>query len=228
MKKRALIGLIYLAVGVVAVGIFSLSYWIKKGQQKEFYYKPVSQVPSIYFKIQNDLVAHNQHGEEVKISQLKGKVWLFTQFFISCPQCLDRNLQDLKKIYNHFKDNPHFQIVSLSLNPKEDTVPKLQEYIKKYLQVDDSQWWMLTGNEEKLRQYAEKELKLFKIKERTDQNEIQAKGKFAHDLGLVIFDENWQMRAKYNLHRAKHQGKEAYQQARKSLYRDIEYLLKNR
>ena len=41
--------------------------------------------------IDKDLSATNQAGEKVKLSDLRGKVWVVAEFFAVCPHCAVRN-----------------------------------------------------------------------------------------------------------------------------------------
>ena len=89
------------------------------------------QVEQEWYPIEKDLVATNQAGEKVKLSDLRGKVWVVAEFFAVCPHCAVRNGTELRAIYDKFKDHPDFHIVCISVDPKEDNIEKLKDYAKK-------------------------------------------------------------------------------------------------
>ena len=43
--------------------------------------------------LKEDFTATNQDGETVNLQSLKGKVWVFAQFYGSCPECNKINLE---------------------------------------------------------------------------------------------------------------------------------------
>ena len=98
--------------------------------------------------IGRDFTAVNQAGETVRLSQLKGKVWLVAEFFAVCPHCAMRNGAELRAIYDEFKNHPDFQIVCISVDPQTDTVQKLKDYASA-LGADTSDRWFLNGGDEK-------------------------------------------------------------------------------
>ena len=174
--------------------------------------------------LEKDLKAINQEGKEVSLHELKGKVWLFSQFFIRCPQCATRNVDDLKLFMDEFKSDPDFHMVNMSLNPQYDTVEKIAEYANLY-GASSSRWWFLTGDEDTLREYVSSEMQFLDVKERTDEKEISEKGLFAHDLSIALFDKDLNMRAKIDLNFAKGQNEKYYQELVKQLKIKIADLL---
>jgi hypothetical protein len=62
---------------------------------------PAKKPPTDWFAIATDLTAINQDGKtQVKLSDLKGKVWIAAEFFAVCPHCAVRNGEELKKIHD--------------------------------------------------------------------------------------------------------------------------------
>jgi cytochrome oxidase Cu insertion factor (SCO1/SenC/PrrC family) len=110
-----------------------------------------------------------------------------------------RNGTELRALYDAFKDHPDFHIVCVSVDPKEDKVEKLNDYAKA-LGADVKNWWFLNaGDEAVTHQYLEKTLKFFGIRERSDPAEIEASGRFQHDMGLMLVDRDFTVIGKWPL-----------------------------
>ena len=152
-----------------------------------------------WFAIEKDLEAVNQLGEAVRLSDLKGKVWLVAEFFAVCPHCAVRNGSELRMLYDEFKDHPDFHMVCISVDPVEDQPEKLKDYATA-LGADAADWWFLNAGDEKATHaYLENELKFFGIRERTDPLDIEANGRFAHDLGILLVDREFKVIGKWPL-----------------------------
>jgi len=152
-----------------------------------------------WFPIEKDLAATNQAGQEVKLSDLRGKVWVVAEFFAVCPHCAVRNGAELRAIYDEFKQHPDFQMVCISVDPVTDDVEKLNSY-SEALSADVSNWWFLNaGDEEKTHAYLENTMKFFGIRERTDPADVEANGRFQHDMGLILVDREFNVIGKWPL-----------------------------
>jgi protein SCO1 len=161
-----------------------------------------------WYVIEKDLVAKNQAGDEVRLSDLRGKVWVVAEFFAVCPHCAARNGAELRALYERFKDEPDFHIVCVTVDPVEDDVEKLKTYAEA-LGADVSRWWFLNAGEEKVtHEYMEKNLKFFGIRERSDAADIKANGRFQHDMGLMLVNKEFQVVGKWPLYDAKSEDAE--------------------
>jgi cytochrome oxidase Cu insertion factor (SCO1/SenC/PrrC family) len=155
--------------------------------------------------LEEDLVATNQEGEEVRFSELNDKVWIVAEFFADCPMCAARNGDHLMKFYERFRDNPDFHIVCVSVDPEKDDPEMLQKYAEA-LGAETENWWFLTGDREKLHGYMEEEMKFLPISERQNELEIESKGRFSHDMGLAVIGKDMKMLEKKDLFFARSQG----------------------
>ena len=90
----------------------------------------------------------NQDGEMISNQDLIGYNYIVNFFFTSCPTiCPTTTLNILelqKKIHNYGINN--FKIISISVDPNNDTPNKLQEYAVS-MNLDLSNWELLTGLE---------------------------------------------------------------------------------
>jgi protein SCO1/2 len=135
----------------------------------------------------------------VKLSDLRGKVWVVAEFFAVCPHCAVRNGKELREIYEAFGDHPDFQIVCISVDPQQDDVEKLKDYAEA-LGADSKNWWFLNaGDEKSTHEYLEQTLKFLGVRERTDPAQIEANGRFEHDMGILAVNRDFSTFGKWDL-----------------------------
>lgn len=203
-KKKTLI-IFYSIVALICAAILAVVNLLivpslrAKGAETEAFVKIRADKEESWFPIGKDLSATNQAGERVKLSDLRGKVWVVAEFFAVCPHCAVRNGEELRKIYDEFKDDPDFQMVCISVDPTQDDVKRLADY-SQALGADVEDWWFLNaGDEKETHDYLENTLKFFGIRERSDPAEIEASGRFSHDLGLILVDRGFNVIGKWPL-----------------------------
>jgi len=203
MKRNTTIGLFYTGVAIICISIVSIALWLGKGLNKPY------QAPLVvntgkdtamqWFEITKDLAAVNQDNQPVKLSNLRGKVWVVAEFFAICPKCAIRNGQELREIYDEFKGDPDFHLTCVSVDPENDQCEKLSDYAKA-LGAETKNWWFLNaGDAKSTHEYLEKELKFFGVRERSDPVDIEANGKYAHDLGFILVDRDFKVIGKWPL-----------------------------
>ena len=208
MSDKAKIILIYVVVVLVSAGVIGTSMWIR-GNRKAAFQSVGVERPEVLMTLEEDLTATNQEGKQVSLSALKGKVWIGTEFFASCPQCAKRNYNDLLKLYAEFKDDPNFHMVCITVDPDTDGVEELQAYAEA-LEVDTANWWFLTGPKEEIHGYLRHQMKFMDIRERVDPDAIALEGRFAHDLGIEVFRPGWELVDKADLAWAAQEGEEVH------------------
>jgi protein SCO1/2 len=205
MTKTKTLIILYTCVALICAGILSVVNFIilprieaKKPKPADFM-NVVQEKPEKWHSIEKDLVATNQAGEKVKLSDLRGKVWVVAEFFAVCPHCAVRNGTELRAIYDKFKDHPDFHIVCISVDPTQDDVEKLKSY-SGALNADVSNWWFLNAGDEKAtHEYLEKTMKFFAVRERANPLDIESNGRFEHDLGIMLVDRDFTVIGKWAL-----------------------------
>ena len=205
MTKTTTLTLFYAGVALVCAAILALVNFLIlpglkiKGAETIDFANVGRQRQEAWFPIGKDLVATNQAGETVKLSDLRGKVWVVAEFFAVCPHCAVRNGKELREIYDAFKDRPDFHIVCISVDPQQDDVEKLKDYAEA-LGADSKNWWFLNAGDEKAtHEYLEKTLKFLGVRERTDPAQIEANGRFEHDMGLLAVSRDFSTFGKWDL-----------------------------
>jgi len=214
MTDKGKIALIYISVALISALILAATLYIRSSQIKPELVTP--EVTSL-FTLEKDLTLTNQDGTEIHISDLKGKVWAFAQFYATCPMCAKRNGQGLKDLYQTFKDQPDFSLVCITVNPEEDTPEKMKSYAES-LGADSSNWLFLTGDPEKLKDYMLNEMKYDPIQKREDPEEAVTKGALAHNMSIAVFDRNLSMLGRRDLFHARQQGEAVYKETEKALH----------
>lgn len=127
-----------LVAGLVIVGIFALRDFLKSQEITE----PTRILPSIGEVPPFELVT--QEGKPYLSSMLKGKYWIVDLIFTNCGgtcPILTANMASLQKALEKTND---VQLVSISVDPNNDTPEVLAEYAKRY-NVNTKNWVFLTG-----------------------------------------------------------------------------------
>lgn len=229
MKRNTTITLFYTGVAVISAAIIGTAFYLRSQLPKPDMAAIVeagrATAPE-WFEIKQDLAAVNQDGKDIKLSDLRGKVWIAAEFFAVCPHCAVRNGEELRKIYDEFRSHPDFHIVCISVDPENDKKEKLADYATA-LGAESKNWWFLNAGEAKAtHDYLEKELKFFGIRERKDPADIEANGRYAHDLGFLLVDREFRVIGKWPLadarsEEARKRDPQLYQKLRDELFARI-------
>jgi len=97
----------------------------------------------------SDVTLIERSGEPLPLKQMKGKVWIVNFFFASCPgscKIISTHLAQLQKDLG----NRDVTLVSISVDPENDTPQVLTEYAKGF-SADPKKWLFLTGDFEIIR-----------------------------------------------------------------------------
>lgn len=202
MNSRSKIILFYGGVAVASVAMVLFFHNLGRAVPEQ----PVSQVRDVgketvesFFPIKEDLELVNQEGEEVKLSDIRGKVTVVTEFFAVCPHCAVRSGIELRELIERFGSNPDFRIVCISVDPETDGPVELKAYAEA-LDADPRNWWFATaGSKEQTHRYLEKVLGFMGIRERRDPVDIASNGRYSHDLGLMLVDRDFNVVGKWPL-----------------------------
>jgi len=230
MNDRRKIIFIYGIVAVFSIAFLALAIYLGSQvpeQEEPDFSNAGAPKAEKFFAIRSDFSGVNQAGQPVKLSDLKGKVWVVAEFFAICPHCAVRNGEEMKSLYEKFKDHPDFHIVCISVDPLTDTPERLVDY-SKALGADAADWGFRSHpNEKETHDYLEKVLGFFAVRERTDPADAESNGRFAHDLGITLVDREWNVAGKWPLADARsEEGRkldpEAYERLKKELHERIE------
>ena len=94
-----------------------------------------------------DFLLTNQDSILISNDDMIGKVYVLEFFFTRCPDiCIEMN-QNMKLLDEEFGDSNDFGIVSITIDPNNDTPSVLKKY-SEALDVKSQNWHFLTGQKE--------------------------------------------------------------------------------
>ncbi|MFP6899993.1 MAG: SCO family protein [Opitutales bacterium] len=146
-----------------------------------------------------------QTGESFTEANLEDKVTVMDFFFTQCTGLCPRLSKEMTLLQKRFARLEDFQLVSVSVDPNNDTPDNIAEFIKLH-GIDTRNWDLLTGDEETVRQLMVEDLKLPMVKDPR-----------LHADRLVLLDRNLNVRGSYSL---------SNPAAMKRLPRDVRRLIK--
>lgn len=149
--------------------------------------------------LKEDFTATNQDGETVNLQSLKGKVWVFAQFYGSCPECNKINLEILTDLYKKYKDNPHFQIVTMSIMEEEDGVKSMKNMADSR-NAETDKWWFLTADVDAVNKFCSDHMMYAEFEENTNKEGDGMQGAILHDMGMAVFNAEMVMKAKVDIY----------------------------
>ncbi len=101
----------------------------------------------------------DQAGKPFDSGSLKGKVWVAALIYTSCKGSCPLLAMDRRRLQKMLAGRPGFELVSISVDPSNDTPRKLSQYASQ-VGADLSNWVFLTGRESEIKNLAQKGFKL--------------------------------------------------------------------
>ena len=133
----------------------------------------------------------NQDGAAVTDKNLLNKITVVEYFFTTCKGICPKLNTNMKQVYEIYKKEPDFQILSHTCNPDTDSVSVLKHYADS-LQVDTKKWIFLTGRKDSLYQMARGSYLLDDPKNNVEKIEDQ----FIHTQFFALVDRQGKVRGK--------------------------------
>jgi protein SCO1/2 len=133
----------------------------------------------------------NQDGKLISEKNVEGKVYVAEYFFTSCTGICPILNDNMKKIYEKFRNEPDFLILSHTCDPETDSVARLKQYADS-LQADASKWLFLTGSKESLYNAA----RVSYLLDDPKNNRDNIKDQFLHTQFFALVDRNGKVRRK--------------------------------
>lgn len=91
----------------------------------------------------------DQNGETITNKNVQGKVYISEFFFTTCPGICPKMNTNLRPVYDKYKDEANFLILSHTVNPSTDSVARLKIYADS-MGVKSTHWIFLTGSKDSL------------------------------------------------------------------------------
>lgn len=217
MNKKAALALA-MAILLPLTGYLLVSYYSNRDVQipPRYFYDSVivndkggkSTYDTLWHSVKN-LNFTNQLGQQVSLDDLKGKVIVLDFFFTRCPTICPQLGTAMKRLQNSFPGNDSIvQFVSISVDPKHDSVGQLRKWAKKF-NVNPDSWWLLTGDRDSIYKFALEEIK-------ASVADVNVDTAFVHTENFFLLDKHRVVRGWYN-------GLDTV--AQKRLVRDIPLLM---
>ena len=132
----------------------------------------------------------DQDGHQVDSTTIQGKIFVADFFFTSCPSICPKMMKEMDDVYTKYKSNKNVVILSYSIDPVRDSVPRLKNYERK-IGFESSQWHLLTGNKDSIYNLADK----FLVSAAEDPD---APGGHIHSGNFILVDKHRRIRGYYN------------------------------
>jgi protein SCO1 len=182
MSKKSLFYIAFFAVLVVGF-YFAMTRMIPGFGKKEL---PVlSYVQPFAFT--------NQAGKVITDKDMKGKVAVVEYFFTTCKGICPRMNANMQQVYQQYKSEPDFRILSHTVDPDTDSVPQMKRYADS-LGANPEDWWFLTGRKDSLYAAARNSYLLDDPKNNTGGIDEQ----FIHTQFFALVDKEGKIRKIYD------------------------------
>ena len=172
-KRKIIIPIVIIALLFVGIGL-GMSYF-----KKSLY--TVMKVP--------DFQLTDQNNKQISNKDMLGKVYLVEFFFSKCPTICPVMNTNMRAVEDEI-NNKDFGIISISIDPENDTPKTLSEHAKR-IGVKSPNWHFLTGNRDYIGNLADE----FDIYVGDKENEGE---KLNHSGMIALVDQQGNIRCRYN------------------------------
>lgn len=182
MKKKTIFYIVFFLVLVVGFYITMSQLVPGFGKSK---LEPIGRVLPFAFI--------NQDGKTVTENDIAGKVFVAEYFFTTCKNICPVMNGNMKIVYDRFKSEKDFLILSHTSFPEIDSVNVLKKYADS-LQVNTEKWIFLTGRKDSLYKQARYSYKI----DDPNNNVVDIKQDFIHSQFFSLVDKNGVVRNIYD------------------------------
>ena len=154
--------------------------WISPGDTA---YTSIHTIPSFQFV--------NQDGVSVTDKTVAGKIYIANFFFTNCPGICKRLTVQIHAVQTAFLHDDNVLILSHSVTPENDSVPRLKEYALDF-GVISNKWHLLTGKRTAIYDIARK---AYFADE--DMGEQKSSNDFLHTENVLLIDRHKRIRGVY-------------------------------
>lgn len=139
----------------------------------------------------------DQNGHTVSQNSFDGKVYVTEYFFTTCNGICPKMNANMEKVYEKFKNNKDFAILSHTSLPETDSVPVLKAYQEKLIgdqQPGGAHWYFVTGNKDSLYKMARQSYML----DDPNNNSLNLEDNFIHTQFFALVDRKKRVRGIYD------------------------------
>lgn len=135
----------------------------------------------------------DQNGKQLTQKNVEGKVYVAEYFFTTCKGICPKMNANMKTVYDKFKNESDFAIISHTCMPETDSVPLMKAYSQK-MGADSSNWHFVTGSKDSLYKMARESYLLDNEK----NNSLNIKDQFIHTQFFALVDKEGRLRGVYD------------------------------
>jgi len=135
----------------------------------------------------------DQDNQVITQKDLAGKVYVAEYFFTTCKGICPKLNTNMKSVYEAFKNEKGFAILSHTVDPETDTVARMKRYADS-LGAKTGNWFFLTGKKDSLYHAARVSYLLDDPKNGNDKIEDQ----FIHTQFFALVDKSGRVRKIYD------------------------------
>ncbi|MEP6584979.1 MAG: SCO family protein [Ginsengibacter sp.] len=157
------------------------------------YYK--SKLPVLSYV--QDFSFTGQNGNTVTQNAVEGKVYVAEYFFTTCKGICPKMNGNMKLVYDKFKNESGFAIVSHTSMPETDSVPLMKEYEERMIgknPVYPAKWYFLSGSKDSLYKMA----RVSYLLDNDKNNSVNIKDHFIHTQFFALVDKQMRLRGIYD------------------------------
>ncbi len=138
----------------------------------------------------------NQYGDTVTQKNIADKIVVVNYFFTTCGSICPIMNDQMKRVQTEFRQDDWLMLMSHTVWPEGDSVPRLYDYSLKYEAIP-TKWWFLTGTKADLYTAARKSYLI--VPDENDPNYDHGnESDFIHTENFVLVDPDKKIRGMYD------------------------------
>lgn len=146
---------------------------------------------TVYHTI-DEFAFYDQDSNRVSRQTVAGKVYVADFFFTTCPSICPIMTTQMIRVFENYKNNPDFMILSHTIDPAYDTVGLLKSYANRLGVGKEDNWRFLTGTETDVYELGEKQYFA------STQPDETAPGGYLHSGAFLLVDRQGRIRGHYD------------------------------
>ena len=195
--KFKIFGLLMLGISVVIILLFYNALQPKKTLPV---YQPADFNPELVapelahvkkYPVIQDFSLVNQNGDTITERDYEGKIYVADFFFTTCLTICPIMTGNMEYLQQEILDDPEVLLLSHSVTPEIDSVPRLKEYALEK-GVIDSKWNLVTGDKKQIYELARKSY--LAVKTDGDGGPFD----MIHTENFILVDQNKRIRGTYD------------------------------
>ncbi len=139
-----------------------------------------------------DFAFVNQVGDTIRKENMAGKIYVADFFFTTCPTICPVMKKEMLRVFEQFKEEPNFRILSHTIDPTHDTQAVLKDYAEKLGVPNAATWNFLTGDQEKIFEIGQTSYLT------TTMADDMEPGGFLHSGAFLLVDQQGRIRGVYD------------------------------